>query len=72
MRLRPPELVRLSVKVAAAYLEVTVRTFRRWQAAGKMPPRVKVGREQRYRFLDVHQLKNSLLSGDSRPVGEQN
>ena len=53
MRLRPPELVRLSFKATAAYLGVTVRTLRRWEAAGKMPERIKVGREQRYRLLDI-------------------
>jgi hypothetical protein len=64
MRLRPPELVKLSVKETAAYLERTVRTIRRWQASGRMPPRFKVGREQRYRLLDVQELKEVLVVQD--------
>ena len=60
IRLRPPELVKLSVKETAAYLEVTVRTIRRWLAEGKMPEQVKVGRERRYRLLDIQKLKATL------------
>lgn len=60
MRQRPPELVKLSVVETAAYLEVTVRTIRRWQADNKMPERVKVGRERRYRLLDIQKLKSSI------------
>jgi len=62
MRLRPPELVKLSVIETAAYLDVTVRTVRRWQAAGKMPTQIKVGRERRYCLLDITALKSAALS----------
>jgi DNA-binding transcriptional regulator YiaG len=57
MRLRPFDQVKLSVAQSAAYLEVTVRTLRRWQVAGSMPPRVKVGREKRYMLFAIQQLK---------------
>jgi hypothetical protein len=63
IRMRPPELVKLSVKDTAAYLEKAVRTIRRWQADGRMPQRVKVGRERRYRLLDIQELKKTLLAG---------
>lgn len=68
MRLRPPELVKLSVIETAIYMERTVRTIRRWQAEGKMPPQIKVGREKRYRLLDVRQLKLAIASGAVRQV----
>lgn len=66
---RPPELVRLSVRDAAAYLGVAVRTVRRWQAAGRMPPRFKVGRERRYRLLDIQELmKTPRIEGSTKPL----
>jgi excisionase family DNA binding protein len=39
----------MTVKEAAEYLGVTVRTIRRWQAVGKMGERVKHGRWVMYR-----------------------
>jgi len=43
----------VSITSAAKLLGVSVRTVRRWQAAGKMPERVKRSRELMYRRADV-------------------
>lgn len=60
MRTRPPELVKLLVMETAAYLKKSVRTIRRWEAEGKTPPRFKVGRERRYRLVDIQDLATKL------------
>jgi DNA-binding transcriptional MerR regulator len=38
----------IDITTAAHRLGVTVRTVRRWQAAGMMPPRIKQGRRWKY------------------------
>ena len=43
----------ISIKEAAKLLGKTVRTVRRWEAAGKMPPRTKHGRPMKYRRDDI-------------------
>ena len=46
----------VSIVELAAELGVSVRTIRRLQAAGRMPPRVKRGRRKVYRRADLDQL----------------
>jgi excisionase family DNA binding protein len=46
----------VTIKQVAAMLGVTVRTVRRWQAAGKMPERFKHGRRKLYRGAHVRAL----------------
>jgi excisionase family DNA binding protein len=43
----------ISIKAAAKLLGRTVRTVRRWEAAGKMPPRTKDGRRMKYHRDDI-------------------
>jgi len=43
----------MTFKDAARKLDVTVRTMRRWVAAGKMPPRIKDGREKKFLIEDI-------------------
>ena len=47
----------LSAEAAAKYLNKTVRHVRRYQAAGKLPTRRKVGRERRFSREEVEALK---------------
>ncbi len=42
-----PEL--LTIKEAAAYLQVSEETLRKWRAQGAGPPVAKLGRHLRYR-----------------------
>ena len=46
----------IPIKEAAKLLGKTVRTVRRWQAAGKMPPRTKHGHRMKYRRDDIKAL----------------
>lgn len=46
----------LSAEAAAEYLNKTVRQVRRYQAAGKLPTRKKVGRERRFSRVEVEAL----------------
>ena len=46
----------ISIKEAAKLLGKTVRTVRRWEAAGKMPPRTKHGRPLKYHRDDIMAL----------------
>lgn len=43
----------ISTKEAAAIFSVTERTIRRWLASGKMPQRVKAGREKKFRRAEL-------------------
>lgn len=43
----------ITFKDAARKLGVTVRTMRRWVAAGKMPTRIKDGREKKFLIKDI-------------------
>jgi MerR family regulatory protein len=43
----------IDIKKAAHELGVTVRTVRRWQAAGRMPKRTKHGHRQKYNKHDI-------------------
>jgi excisionase family DNA binding protein len=43
----------ISITELAEQLGVSVRTIRRWQALGDVPPRVKRGRRLMYRLTDV-------------------
>jgi excisionase family DNA binding protein len=52
------ELVALSE--ASEILDRSVRTLRRWIASGKMPVRIKRGRELKFRYADVLWLKELL------------
>ena len=46
----------VSVQEAADLLGVTRRTVHRWQAQGRMPPRVVYGRRPQYRRLDIFDM----------------
>ena len=48
----------ISIKEAAKLLGKTVRTVRRWEAAGKMPPRTKHGHRMK--------LQSGRHQGDGR------
>ncbi len=54
---------RTTIKQAAAMLGVSVRTVRRWEAAGKMPERSKHGRRKTYRATDVRALRAPSVEG---------
>lgn len=43
----------VSAREAAQLLNRSLRTIRSWQAEGKMPPRIKVGRLKGYRIEQV-------------------
>jgi excisionase family DNA binding protein len=43
----------ISIKEAAKLLGKTVRTIRRWQAAGNMPKRTKHGHRMKYHRDDI-------------------
>jgi excisionase family DNA binding protein len=43
----------ISIKEAAKLLGRTVRTVRRWEAAGEMPPRTKHGHRMKYHRDDI-------------------
>ncbi len=43
----------ISIKETAKLLGKTVRTVRRWEAAGKMPPRTKCGHRMKYHRDDI-------------------
>jgi len=43
----------ISIKEAAKLLGKSVRTVRRWEAAGKMPPRTKHGHRMKYHRDDI-------------------
>lgn len=51
----------VTIEQAAKRLNVSVRTVMRWVAAGKMPPRVKDGREKKFRVCDIEE-KTSAVS----------
>ena len=51
----------VTIEEAAKKLNVTVRTLRRWVAAGQMPPRVRDGREKKFRLCDI-EAKTSAVS----------
>jgi Helix-turn-helix domain len=50
----------LSVKKTALYLDRSVRQIRRYEAAGKMPPRKKFVREWRYPRSELEKIKSAL------------
>ncbi len=50
----------VSVQEAADLLGVTRRTVHRWQAQGRMPPRVVYGRRPQYRRLDIFDMMQAM------------
>lgn len=52
-RLRSTAPLMISISDLAKELGVSVRTLRREQAAGRMPPRIKRGRRQMYLKADI-------------------
>lgn len=50
----------VSITEAASMLGVSIRTLRRWQAAGKMPKRVRRSRQLTYLRNDILFLKGKL------------
>jgi excisionase family DNA binding protein len=46
----------ITIKEAAEMLDKSVRTLRRWQAAGKMPKRYKHGRWLKYSRRELQEL----------------
>jgi len=53
----------VSVQEAADLLGVTRRTIHRWEAQGRMPPRVVYGRRPQYRRLDISEM---MQAGQAR------
>lgn len=47
----------IDIKTAAAWLGVSVRTVRHWQAAGLMPPRTQHGHRWKYNKVDILAFK---------------
>ena len=47
----------IDIKTAAAWLGVSVRTVRHWQAAGLMPPRTLHGHRWKYNKVDILAFK---------------
>lgn len=58
----------VSVQEAADLLGVTRRTIHRWEAQGRMPPRVVYGRRPQYRRLDICEM---IETGQLSPAGSQ-
>ncbi|TKT71417.1 helix-turn-helix domain-containing protein [Afipia massiliensis] len=56
LRTRAENSPLLSIKQTAVQYGLSVRTLRRLQAAGKMPPRVKQSRKLMYRKADLAAL----------------
>jgi excisionase family DNA binding protein len=50
----------VSIEEAAKTFGVTVRTLRRWVAAGKMPGRIKDGREKKFRAHDLDEKSSAV------------
>lgn len=46
----------ISIQQVAKKYEVSLRTLRRWQVAGLMPPRTKHGKWLKYRKTDIAQM----------------
>lgn len=56
----------VSVQEAAELLGVVRRTVHRWQAEGRMPPRIPNGRRLQYRRTDILELADA---GGARATG---
>lgn len=65
LRARAENSPLISIKQTAIRYGISVRTLRRLQAAGKMPPRVKWSRKLMYRKTDIAALFEQ--SGTSSP-----
>jgi len=50
----------VTVQEAAELLGVVRRTVHRWQADGRMPPRVSNGRRLQYRRIDILALADAV------------
>ncbi len=57
---RSDEFELITIREAAATLNVTIRTVRRWQAAGKMPAQIKHGRNKKYRRAEIEAMAATL------------
>jgi excisionase family DNA binding protein len=53
---QPKRAELMSIAEAANTLGVSLRTIRRWEAAGRMPPRFKCSRRWDYRRSDIEAL----------------
>jgi hypothetical protein len=62
-RLRSVGLI--SIEATATLMGVSVRTVRRLQAAGRMPPRIHRGHREVYRLLDVLALGTKVARTSS-------
>lgn len=60
----------VSVQEAADLLGVTRRTVHRWQAQGRMPPRVVYGRRPQYRRLDIFDMLQAAEFPDTELAAE--
>lgn len=57
----------LTVQEAAELLGVVRRTVHRWQAEGRMPPRVSNGRRLQYRRVDILALADAVGARMAQP-----
>ncbi|MFZ5781075.1 MAG: MerR family DNA-binding transcriptional regulator [Pseudomonadota bacterium] len=58
----------VSVQEAADLLGVTRRTIHRWEAQGRMPPRVLYGRRPQYRRLDICAMTRATAGRPPSPL----
>lgn len=61
-RLRSASFELISIKRAAELLGISLRTARYWQAAGKMPGRLKHGHRLMYRRADIEAVRLMLAA----------
>lgn len=55
----------VSAQEAADLLGVVRRTVHRWQAEGRMPPRIANGRRLQYRRADILALAKAVVARDA-------
>jgi predicted DNA-binding transcriptional regulator AlpA len=53
---RSEELPLISIQQVTKQYDISLRTLRRWQAGGLMPPRTKHGRSLKYQKAEIAEL----------------